>query len=57
VHRGESLAIPSHQVQVIDIQAQMVLIEVDGAIVRLPLGKTIHETLALPTRASEASPQ
>jgi len=57
VHRGESLAIPSHQVQVIDIQAQMVLIEVDGAIVRLPLGKTIHETLALPTRASEASTQ
>ena len=31
--------------------------EVDGAIVQLPLGKTIHEMLAPPTRASEASTQ
>ncbi|HJN08911.1 MAG: hypothetical protein QGG09_21285 [Pirellulaceae bacterium] len=55
VHRGESLGITSHHVEVIDIQPQLVLIEVDGDVLRLSLGKTIHETLAASTPASEAS--
>lgn len=55
VHRGESLDIPSHEVSVIDIQSQLVLLEVDGEVVRLSLGKTIHEMLAASTTAGDAS--
>lgn len=55
VHRGELLEIPSHEVRVIDIQSQLVLLEVNGEVVRLALGKTIHEMLAASTPVSDAS--
>ena len=55
VHRGESLEIPSHEVRVIDIQSQLVLLEVDGEVVQLSLGKTIHEMMAASTIVGDAS--
>jgi hypothetical protein len=55
VHRGESLEIPSHQVEVLDIQPRSVLIEVDGEVIQLALGKTISEMLVASTPASAGS--
>ncbi len=44
-HRGDSLDIPAHRVQVIDIQPRLALIDVNGVVIQIPLGKTIHEIL------------
>ncbi len=43
LHRGDSLEIPSHHVEVLDIQRQLVVLEVDGELVRVSLGKSIDE--------------
>ena len=44
-HRGDVLQLANHQVVVIDIQTKVVVIEVDGTVLRLPLGKSIFELL------------
>ena len=41
IQRGESLSIPPHDVELIDIQGKSVMVQVDGTVVRLPLGKSI----------------
>jgi hypothetical protein len=51
--RGETLSLPGHQIEVIDIQPRLVLVDVNGQVARLTLGKTIHEALAPLTRVAE----
>jgi len=46
IQRGESLSLLAHEVRVIDIQPELALVEVDGAIIHLPLGKSIHDMSA-----------
>ena len=45
--RGGRLTIPSHLVQVIDIQPRLVLLDVDGEVRQVSLGETIYQA---PTR-------
>lgn len=45
VRRGSQLAVPSHEIEVLDIQAKTVLVEVDGAICLLQLGQTVQDAL------------
>lgn len=49
LRQGESLAIPAHDIRVLEIQTQTVLIEVDGTSVPISLGKSIQESLAAAT--------
>ena len=46
LRRGDSLAIPAHQIRVVEIQGQSVLLDVDGTSVPVPLGKSIQASLA-----------
>ena len=45
LQRGSKLSVSVHEIEVIDIQPRSVLVEVDGAVLDLPLGKSVHEAM------------
>lgn len=47
LQRGATFDVSVHRIEVIDIQPRSVLVDVDGTVVDLPLGKTLHEVLSL----------
>ena len=50
--RGESLVVSVHQIEVIDIQPKPVLVDVDGTVVLVPIGKSLHDVIAAPVAAA-----
>ena len=52
LQRGEAIDVSVHHIEIIDIQPRAVLAEVDGMIVDLPIGKSVHEALSAPELAS-----
>ncbi|MBM4000814.1 MAG: hypothetical protein FJ297_14960 [Planctomycetes bacterium] len=52
--RGTVLNTPAHRIEVIDIQARLVLLDVDGSTVRITLGMTVHEAL-VPAGSSDGT--
>lgn len=45
VVRGDHLSIAAHDIQVIDIQPHLVLIDLDGLLLSLPLGKSVQDVV------------
>ena len=45
LQRGGKLTVSVHEIEVIDIQPRSVLVGVDGVVVDLPLGKSVHEAM------------
>ncbi len=52
LQRGERIDVSVHSIEVIDVQPRSVLVEVDGTIVDLPIGKSVHDVLSAPELAS-----
>lgn len=46
LRRGDTLTIPAHQIRVMEIQSQSVMLDVDGTSISITLGKSIQECLA-----------
>jgi hypothetical protein len=45
LQRGESFEVSVHQISIIDIQPRSALLEVDGEVLDLPVGKTLFEVM------------
>lgn len=49
VHCGEHLIVADHEIEILDIQPHRVVIDMDGLVVSLPLGKSIHDAVSTVT--------
>jgi len=52
LQRGEKIDVSVHVIEVIDIQPRSVLVEVDGVICDLQIGKSVHEAMSSPELAA-----